>query len=114
MGTIIRILIRAVVIMIAAHFVPGVAADNFVAALIFAIVLSLINLIIRPIILLLTLPINILTLGLFTFVINAILIMVAAYLVPGITVSGFVAALLFGIVLAILEAILHLFTNKKD
>ena len=94
-------LVSGLAIIITAYLLPGVAVAGFFAALVTALVIGLINAVIRPILILLTLPLNILTLGLFTLVINALLIMLAAACVPGFTVRGFWWALLFGIVLAI-------------
>lgn len=89
-----------VAIIITAYLLPGVAIEGFFAALVTALILGLINAIIRPILILLTLPLTILTLGLFTLVINALLVMLAAAIVPGFAVQGFWWALLFGFVLA--------------
>ncbi len=95
--------VSGVAIIIAAYLLPGVAVEGFFAALVTALVLGLINAILRPILILLTLPLNILTLGLFTLVINALLIMLAATIIPGFAVAGFWWALLFGVVLAVVN-----------
>lgn len=94
--------VATLAILVAAYIVPG-ASVTFVGALIAAVVLGALNLFIRPIIVLLTLPINILTLGLFSLVINALLVMLAASLVPGFSVVGFWMAFLFAVVLAIIN-----------
>jgi putative membrane protein len=99
-------LISAIAIAIAAHIVPGVSI-TLVGTLIAAVVLGALNLLIRPILFILTLPITILTLGLFSLVINACLVMLAALLVPGFTVAGFWTAFLFAIVLAIVNWVFH-------
>lgn len=91
----------ALIIMFVGWITPGISIENFTAALIAALVIALINAFIKPVILLLTLPINIVTLGIFTLVINALLFMFAAYLVPGIEVSGFLSALLGSILISI-------------
>lgn len=85
--------------------------DGIVAALILAVVLGGINAFIKPLILLLTLPLNVMTLGLFTLVINALMIMLAAMIVPGFSVDGFLWAFLFGIVLALVNAVLNRFKD---
>ena len=103
MGFLLQWLVSGVAIIITAYLLPGVALKGFTAALVTALVLGLVNAVIRPILILLTLPLNILTLGLFTLVINALLIMLAASIVPGFAVKGFWWALLFGIVLAIVN-----------
>ncbi|TLM67192.1 MAG: phage holin family protein [Deltaproteobacteria bacterium] len=103
MGFLLQWLVGGVAIIITAYLLPGVAVEGFFAALVTALVLGLVNAVIRPILILFTLPLNILTLGLFTLVINALMILLAAAIVPGFAVSGFWWALLFGIVLAIVN-----------
>lgn len=102
MKILIRWLISTIAIMITAYLLPGVEVDGFVAALIAALVLGLINTFLKPLLVVLTLPINILSLGLFTFVINAGLVMLMAALVSGFSVLSFWWALLFGVVLAVI------------
>jgi putative membrane protein len=99
-------LIRAVAIVITAYLLPGVRLSGFFAALVTALVLGLINTFIKPLLLLLTLPLNILTLGLLTFVINALLILLTSSIVPGFVVAGFWWALLFSLVLSIVNYVL--------
>jgi len=96
-------LMTTIAILIAAYLLPGVTVKGFFAALVTALVLGLINTFIRPILLILTLPINILTLGLFTFVINALLIMLTSAVVPGFDVRSFWWALLFSFVLSLIK-----------
>lgn len=103
-------LIATLSIIIAAYLVPGVSV-TLVGALIAAVVLGALNTLIRPILLVLTLPINVLTLGLFSFVINAVLIWLAAMIVPGFTVAGFGTALLYAIALAIINWVFHLWAR---
>ncbi len=91
----------ALIIMFAGWIIPGIEIDNFTAAMIAAVVIALINTFIKPVLILLTLPINILTLGIFTLVINALLFMFAAYLVPGIEISGFWSALFGSLLISI-------------
>lgn len=109
MNIIIRWLISAAAIIITAYILSGVSVNGIVAALVLAVVLGIINAFIRPILVLLTLPISIVTLGLFTLVINAVLIMLAAKIVPGVTVENFWWALIFGVVLALVHALLKSF-----
>lgn len=108
MGFIFSWLIFALAIALTAYLLPGVKLSGFLAALITAAVLGLINAVIKPLLLLLTLPINILTLGLFTLVINAVLIMLTSAVVPGFYVSGFWQALLFSLVLVVVNYLLGL------
>lgn len=104
-------LIRAVAIVITAYLLPGVRLSGFFAALVTALVLGLINTFIKPLLLLLTLPLNILTLGLLTFVINALLILLTSAIVPGFVVTGFGWALLFSLVLSIINYALSIIVS---
>jgi putative membrane protein len=92
MNILIRFVLNALAVMAAAYIVPGISVENFWVALIAALVIGLVNALIRPVLLILTLPINIVTLGLFTLVINALMFWLAATLVSGFTVTGFGAA----------------------
>lgn len=94
-------LIAALAVMITAYILPGVTVGGFFVALVTALVLGLVNALIRPALLLLTLPLNALTLGLLTFVINALMVMLTSAIVPGFRVNGFWWALLFAIVLSL-------------
>jgi putative membrane protein len=109
MKLLIRWIISALAIIVTAYILPGVHISGFLAALVLAVVLGAINMIIRPILVILTLPLSIMTLGLFVLVINALLVMLAAYIVPGFSVTNFGWALLFGIVLALVNWILQMF-----
>ncbi|MHB8708586.1 MAG: phage holin family protein [Desulfuromonadales bacterium] len=103
MNFLLQWLVSGLAIIITAYLLPGVRVTGFFAALVTALILGLINAFIRPVLILLTLPLNILTLGLFTLVINALLIMLAAAIIPGFSVQGFWWALLFGLVLAVIS-----------
>lgn len=98
---ILRWIAFALIIMFAGWLIPGISVENFISAMIVTVVIALINAFIKPVILLLTLPINIVTLGIFTLIINALLFMFAAYLAPGIEVDGFLSALLGSILISI-------------
>lgn len=106
-------IIAAIAIMVAAYLLPGVAVAGLVSALVLAVVLGAINAFIRPILVLLTLPINIITLGLFTIVINAVLVLLAASIVPGFSVDGFWWAVLFAVVLSIVNSVFSMFGGKE-
>lgn len=110
MSILINWLVSALVIFSAAYLFQnkGVFVDNFYTALVIALVLGIINAILKPILLLLTLPINILSLGLFTLVINAALIMLTTLFVPGFKIDSFWIAILFGLVLSILNWFINL------
>jgi putative membrane protein len=109
MGVLISWIVSAMVIFSIAYIIPGVHVSSFTSALVVALVLGIINAFLKPILLILTLPINILTLGLFTFVINAVLILLVSSFVPGFVVDGFVWAFIFGIVLSIANTFIHKF-----
>jgi putative membrane protein len=100
-------LLATAAIAVAAWLLPGVSISGVLPALIAAVVLGAINAFIRPILFVLTLPINILTLGLFTLVLNALLVMLASALVPGFSVAGFIWAFLFSLVLGLANWIFH-------
>lgn len=93
----------ALAMMFVGWIVPGITISNFVTALIAAAVIALVNIFIKPVLIFLTLPINILTLGIFILVINALLFMFVAYLVPGVEVNGFWSAFLGALLLSILS-----------
>lgn len=112
MNVILRLIVTAFLVMILAYFLPGVHVDGFVTALIVAIVLGLLNLFVKPILVLLTLPVTILTLGLFLLVINAVVIILCDYIVGGFEVSSFLTALLFSLILSIVQSLI--FSPAKD
>ena len=107
-------LVAALAILISSYVLPGVSVDGFVTALIVAVILGIINVFLRPLFVLLTLPITVLTLGLFVFVINGLLVMLAANIVPGFEVDSLLSGILFAIVLALVSAVLDMFENKKS
>ncbi|MCX6796462.1 MAG: phage holin family protein [Candidatus Falkowbacteria bacterium] len=101
MNLILKWLLTAVAIMLSAYLVPGVIVSGFWTAFWLAALLALLNITLKPLLILLTLPINILTLGLFIFVINAVIIWFASTLLKGFGVDSFFSALLFSLVLSI-------------
>ena len=107
MNFIIKLLLTAVAVTVGAHFVPGVHVANFKVAVIVALVLAILNAIVKPILVILTIPITILTLGLFLLVINVIIIYMTDSLVDGFSVAGFIPALIFGFLVSIISAILE-------
>ena len=100
-----RWVLNAAALLLVAYLYPGVQIESFVAALVAALVLGLVNAIVRPLLVVLTLPVTLLTLGLFLFVINALLFWLVAELVPGFGVRGFGAALLGSILYSIVTLI---------
>ncbi|MDE1919442.1 MAG: phage holin family protein [Patescibacteria group bacterium] len=103
-------IISTLAILIASRIVPGVMVTP-VGAIIAAVVLGALNLFVRPILVILTLPINILTLGLFSLVINALLVMLASYVVPGFLVFGFWPAFFFALALSVINWVFHLWSR---
>jgi len=109
MEILISLLLSSIAVFIAANILPGVHIAGFATALIVAVVLGFINAIIRPILLILTLPITILTLGLFSLVVIAFCVMLATWIVPGFVVDGWIWAFIFAVVLAIINAFIASF-----
>ncbi len=105
-------LVSAASLLITAQLVPGFGIDNLVVALIAAVVLGLVNAIVRPILILLTLPLTILTLGLFLLVVNAISIGLVAALTPGFTIAGFSPALVGSVILTIVSSLIHFLVGR--
>jgi putative membrane protein len=103
---IIRLLSSVIAVLIAAYLIPGVTV-TLVGAIVLAVVLGVINLFIKPVLKILTLPLTIITLGLFSLVLNALLVLLADAIVPGFAVTGFFAALLFSIVVSLVNALFH-------
>jgi putative membrane protein len=106
MRFLLRVLLNAVAVFVAAWLVPGVVVSGPAAAIVAGLLLGLVNALVRPILLLLTLPFTLLTLGLFIFVVNAICFALTAALVPGFRISGFLAALFGSIVVSLVSWIL--------
>lgn len=107
--------VNAAALLLVAYLYPGVSVESFLAALIAALVLGLVNAVIRPILIVLTLPATILTLGLFIFVINALLFWFVAEIVHGFKVTGFGAALLGSILYSVITLVSSwlLFSDRK-
>lgn len=103
MNTVMGLVARTLAVGVAAYVVPGVAVDGVWTAVVVAVVLGVLNTFVKPILLVLTFPITLITLGLFAVVVNTALIMLAAYLVPGFSVVNFWSALMFGVVLALVN-----------
>jgi len=106
MRFLIRIIVIAAVAYGLSHVLSGIHIDTFWTAVVFAAVLAILNIFIRPLIILFTLPVTILTLGLFLFVINAIVVLLASKFVHGITIASFGWALLFSLILSLVGSVL--------
>ncbi len=107
MNIIISLLVNAFAVFVADYILPGVQVDSFLTAIIIAVILGVVNTFIKPILLFLALPITIITFGLFAFVINALIILAVAAIVPGFVVNGFLWALIFAIVLSLISSFLN-------
>ncbi len=117
MGLLISLLLNTLALLITAYLVPGFKVDSITSAILAAIVLGLINTFIKPVLLFLTLPLTVITLGLFIFVVNAIVLRLTSLFVPGFLVDGWAPAILGAIVLSVASTILSLvirdFAAKK-
>jgi putative membrane protein len=111
MGLIIRLVISTLAVLVASKVIPGIVVDSIGTAAVVAIVLGILNTFLRPILQILALPITIITLGLFYFVINVLMVYLAANLVDGFHVSGFIAALFFSLVVSVVSGILGMFLD---
>ncbi len=106
MAILVNWLISALAVIISSYVLPGVHVASFGIALISALVLGILNAFLKPLLVILTLPINILTLGLFTFVINTLVILLAARLVDGFEIDGFWWAFIFAIILSVVSGLI--------
>jgi putative membrane protein len=105
MNWIVRFLLSGLAIVLTAYLLPGVDVQDYWTALVVAIILSLVNIFVKPILLILTIPITFLTLGLFLLVINALMILLTDYFVDGFAVDGFWWALLFSLILSLFNSL---------
>jgi len=113
MKTFLKILFTALAVVVLATVLPGVSVSGYLSAIIVAVVIALLNMVVKPLLIFFTLPATIVTFGLFLFVINAIIILLADNLVDGFAVSGFFAALLFSILLSIFRSVLFSLLKEK-
>lgn len=109
-----NLIIGGLAVLVSAYILPGVKVDGFLTALVVSILLSIVNTFIKPLVFFLTLPINILTLGLFSLVINALMVKLVTIFVPGFQVDGLFWAFIFGLVISVVSgAIYTLVPDKK-
>ncbi|WP_421765285.1 phage holin family protein [Ekhidna sp.] len=106
MNVLVKILLSSIAVIVASYLLPGVVVDSFLTAIIIAIILSLLNVTVKPILVILTIPLTVFTLGLFLVVINALIVLIADSLISGFEVYNFWWALLFSILLSIINAFL--------
>ena len=106
MKTFLKLILTALAVIVLANLLPGVTVDGHGTALIVAVVIAILNMFVRPLLIFFTLPATIVTFGLFLFVINAAIILLADNLVSGFAVSGFLVALIFSILLSVFRSAL--------
>lgn len=111
MNLVVNLLINGFAVFVADYLLPGIKIDGFLTAIIVSIGLGIVNTFIKPIVLLFTIPLNILTLGLFTFIINGLMVLLVDAFVPGFKVDSFLWAMTFSIVLWAVNFVLHSLRN---
>jgi len=109
-----RWLVIAVAILLASIILPGIRVESLTTAIIAAAILGIINTFLRPVLLILTLPLTILTLGIFTFVLNAFMLLLVAYFVPGFEIDGFFSAFLGALIISIVSWIANRFIKTPN
>ncbi len=114
MNFLIRLVVSALAVIVTSMILPGVHIDNAFTAIVVAAVLAFLNAIVKPVLVILTIPITVVTLGIFLLVINALMIMLAAKIVDGFRVDGFWIALLFSLLLSLINAVFESFTKKDS
>ena len=114
MNFLLKILVSAVNVFILASLLPGIQIRSFITALLVALILSVLDFVVKPVLIILTLPVTVFTLGLFLFVINAFIILISDHFVLGFQVDGFFYALLFSICLSIINAIVYKMVRKNN
>jgi len=112
MNFLIKILVSALAVILTSYLLPGVHIESLLSAILVAIVLAVLNSILKPILVILTIPITIVTFGLFLLVINAIIILIAGYFISGFIVDGFWWALIFSIILTFISYLLGIKENE--
>lgn len=107
MGLIVGLIVNTLALLAVSYIIAGFSIADLQTAIVAAIIIGVINTFIKPIVHLIALPITFMTLGLFAFVVNVLLLMLAAYLVPGFNIDGFLTAVLSSILLALVSAFLN-------
>lgn len=105
-GILAQIVISGLAVIISAFILPGITVANFLTGIVIAALLALLNITIKPILIFLTIPITLVTLGLFLLVINALIVLIAAEIIPGFIVDGFWWAVLFSLILSVMNSLL--------
>ena len=102
----LKLLLTAFAVLILSNLLSGITVTNYITAIIVAFTIAVLNILVRPILVLFTLPVTILTLGLFLFVINAIIVLLAGQLINGFIVNGFFTAIIFSVLLSVFRSLL--------
>lgn len=105
LGILLQLAVAGLAIIFTAYILPGISVDDFLTGIVIAALLALLNITIKPILIFLTIPITLITLGLFLLVINAFLVIIASMIVPGFTVDNFWWALLFSLILSLVNSV---------
>ena len=113
MNALLRLVVTAIFVLLIGRFMDGVHVNGFVTSLVVALVLGLLNLFVKPLLVLLTLPVTIITLGLFLLVINAVIILICSEIVGGFSVDSFWTALLFSIILSLAQSLVYSLSGDK-
>lgn len=114
MKILIQLTVTAIFVVTLANILPGVSVDSFLTSLVVAALLALLNIFVRPLLIIFTLPITVLTFGLFLLVVNALIILICSALISGFEVSGFWAALFFSLLLSIIQSVVRNLSRKAD
>lgn len=113
MKTLVKLLLTAIAVIVLGYLLPGVSVTSFLTALVVAVVIALLRLIVKPILIILTLPITIITFGLFLLFINALIILLAGYFVSGFVVDGIWWALIFSLLLSLFQSVLFALIKEE-
>lgn len=114
MKSIIKVLLTALAVVILSYILPGVSVESYGIAILVAIVLALLKFLVKPVLVVLTLPITIITFGLFLLVLNALIILMADYFISGFAVDGWLWALVFSLLLSFLQSILFSVIKEEE
>lgn len=103
----LKFLLTGLSVMVSAYILPGVVVESYYVSLVVAIVLGVLNISVKPVLTFLSLPVTVITLGIFTFVIDTVIVLLAAEIVPGFEIDGFWTALVFSMLLSLVASILY-------
>lgn len=106
MGILVTLIVQTLSVFVAAYLIPGVVVSSFLTAFVVAVVLGVLNALLKPVLIILTLPLTILTFGLFALFINVVIILLAGAIVPGFEINGFWSAVIFGLLMALINMLI--------